>query len=75
MGAILDLLRSIGDAILTAFDFLKSFFDNTVYVIGLTGEFVSQIPSYFSWLPAPVLSLIVTSFGVVVVYKILGREG
>lgn len=75
MGAIFDLLKSIGEAILTGFDFLKQFSEDIVYVIKLTAEFVLDIPEYFSWLPTPILSVIVTAFGVVVIYKIIGREG
>lgn len=72
---IKDYIISIGELISTAFQFVLDFFQDTVYVIQLTGKFVLEIPSYFSWLPAPVLTLVVAVFSVVVIYKVLGREG
>lgn len=75
MAAITDFFAGIVDAISSAIDFLISFVGDIVYVIKLTGQFVARIPEYFAWLPAPVLTIIVSIFAVVVIYKILGREG
>lgn len=75
MAAITDFFAGIVDAIGSAIDFLISFVGDIVYVIKLTGQFVTRIPDYFAWLPAPVLTIIVSIFAVVVIYKILGREG
>ena len=49
--------------------------EDTVYIIKLTGSFLLKIPQLFSWLPAPALALIVSIFTVVVIYKVMGREG
>lgn len=75
MKAIVDFLSGIGDGIMAVVDFVIGFFEDVVYVVKLTGEFVLQIPSYLSWLPPEVLAIVVTIFTVVVLYKILGREG
>ena len=75
MKAIADFLQAIGNAILSAIDFVVGFFQDIVYIIQLTGKVLSQIPSYFSWLPSELLAIILTIFAVVVIYKILGREG
>lgn len=75
MKAIADFLQAIGNAIVAAIDFVVGFFQDIVYVIQLTGKVLAQIPSYFSWLPAELLAIILTIFAVVVIYKILGREG
>lgn len=56
-------------------NFLVSFVEDLVYVVDLTAKFVVKIPTYLNWLPSEVLSIIVICFGIVVVYKILGREG
>lgn len=72
---IKDYIISIGELISSAFDFVIGFFEDIVYVVQLTGKFVLQISSYFAWLPAPVLTLVVAIFSVVVIYKVLGREG
>lgn len=74
MQVIIDFFKGIGDVITSCIDFLIDFIADIVYVIELTGKFVLQIPEYFSWLPAQVLSVIVLIFAVVVIYKVLGRE-
>ena len=74
MQAIVDFLSSIGSAILAGIDFVVSFFEDLVYIIQLTGRFLAQLPSFFSWLPAPVVSGLLTTFAIVVVYKIAGRD-
>lgn len=74
MQAIVDFLSGIGNAILAGIDFVVSFFEDLVYIIQLTGKFLAQLPSFFSWLPAPVVSVLLTTFAIVVVYKIAGRD-
>lgn len=56
-------------------DFVVGLIKDIVYVVKLTGGFVAKIPQLFSWLPAPVVALFITLFAIVVIYKILGREG
>lgn len=73
-GTLKDYIVSIGELISTGFEFVIDFFADFVYIIQITGKFVAQIPTYFSWLPAPILTLVVSIFGVVVIYKVLGRE-
>lgn len=55
--------------------FVIQMFKDIVYVVKLTHEFVGKIPLLFSWLPSPIISVIVIIFVVVVIYKVLGREG
>lgn len=74
MQAIVDFLSSIGSAILAGIDFVVSFFEDLVYIIQLTGRFLAQLPTFFSWLPTPVVSVLLTTFAIVVVYKIAGRD-
>lgn len=75
MQAIIDFFKAIGDIIVAIIDFVVSFFGDLIYMIQLTGQFLAQIPAYFSWLPGELVSMLVILFGVVVIYKILGREG
>lgn len=75
MQAILDFLKSIMDTITFLIDFVISLIGDIVYLIQLTAQFLINIPVYFAWLPSEYLSIIVALFGIVVVYKILGREG
>lgn len=75
MNALLDFLKGIGNAIVAVIDFVMGLFEDLVYMIKLLGQVVLNIPTYFSWLPPQVLVLIVLIISIVVVYKILGREG
>lgn len=72
---IKDFFVSIGDFFVSIYEFVIGFFRDIAYVIKLTGEFVLKIPEYFDWLPTEVVALIVVIFGIVVIYKVLGREG
>lgn len=75
MKAIINLLKGFINGVTSVVDFVISMIEDIVYVVKLTAEMVLEIPSYFSWMPPAVLAIIVTIFGVVVVYKVLGREG
>lgn len=75
MTAIINFIQGIAAGVQAAIDFLLSMIQDVAYVVQLTAEFVAQIPTYLSFLPAPVVALIVSIFAVVVIYKILGREG
>lgn len=75
MDALLQFFKGIGNAITSVIDFVIGFFQDLVYLIQLTGRFLAQIPNYFSWLPAGAITLLIVLFSIVVVYKILGREG
>lgn len=75
MEQILAFLQSIVDAITAVIDFIVDFVMDIVYIVELVGKTVISIPSYFGWLPTAAVTLIVTVFGVVVIYKITGREG
>lgn len=75
LGTLKEYIIGIGELFISLYKFVLDFFSDVVYVIKLTAKFVSNIPQYFSWLPGPVLALIVSIFAVVVIYKVLGREG
>lgn len=75
MDGLINFFRGIGEAIVSGFDFIISFFSDLIYVIQLTGKVLAQIPSFFSWMPGEIVALLVVLFGIVVIYKILGREG
>lgn len=77
-----DCMQSIYNALLSFFDLIGSLVEfiidmikDLVYVIGLLGEMIAKIPQYIGWLPSNAILLITTVFSIVVIYKILGREG
>lgn len=49
--------------------------EDIAYMINLTSSVVSDIPFYFTWLPGTVSAVLVTIFAIVVIYKVIGREG
>lgn len=75
MNAILDFFKGIGNAIVSVVDFVIGLFEDLIYMIKILGQVIANIPSYFSWLPAELISILLIIVGVVVIYKILGREG
>lgn len=75
LSTLKDYIVGIGELFVSLYHFVLDFFSDIVYVVKLTAQFVANIPNYFRWLPAPVLALIVSIFAVVVIYKVLGREG
>lgn len=75
LDSIKDFFLSLGNITTSLVDFVVGLIEDIVYVVKLCGSFVLKIPQLFSWLPAPVVALIVILFAVVVIYKILGREG
>lgn len=75
MGAIISFLQGIAAGVQAAIDFMLSMIQDVAYIVELLAKFVTQIPIYLSWLPEPLLALVVSLFAVVVIYKILGREG
>lgn len=75
MGALLDVLKYIGNLLVSVVDFVIGLFEDLIYMIQLLGKFIIELPMYFSWLPPELVSMLLLIFGIVVVYKILGREG
>lgn len=75
MGGIIEFFQNIADGVVAAVQYLGDLLSDIAYMITLVGSFVAKIPNYFSWLPSTVVALIVMAFTIVVVYKILGREG
>lgn len=75
MAGLFDFISGIGTAIGALFNFVVSLIQDIVYMVQLTGKFVAQLPQFFTWLPSAVQVLIGITFSIVVVYKVIGREG
>ena len=56
-------------------DFLVGIIMDLLYVVGLLGSLLVKLPDMIGWLPSACITLTVTIFSIVVIYKILGREG
>ena len=75
MQAIIDFLKSFAEIVSSLVDFVFGIIQDLLYVIQLLGSLIVKIPQMIGWLPSACISLVVTMFGVVLIYKILGREG
>lgn len=75
MNVLIDFFKGVGQAITSVIDFVISLFQDLIYMIKLLGQVILNIPNYFSWLPSDIVTLIFLIISIVVVYKILGREG
>lgn len=75
MQAIFDFLVDIGHLLSHLFGGVILLFDDIVYIIGLGGKFLAYVPSYFAFLPNEMLLVLGALFSLIVVYKVLGREG
>lgn len=69
------LLQSIADFFVAIFEIVMGLIRDIVQMVKMLGEFVGKIPDLFGWLPPAAVSLIVVLFSVVVIYKVIGREG
>lgn len=72
---MLDLLSNIVDLLVDFFTAIGSLLSDLFDVIVKVGRAASFIPDLFSWLPRSVSAILISTFAVVVVYKVLGREG
>lgn len=75
MGAILDVLSGFIDLCIFVVDFLISTIRDLLYMVGLLGELTVNLPDYLGWLPSSIMTHFLVIISIVVVYKIIGREG
>lgn len=75
MGAIVNFFEGIGDLLLAIVNFVISFFSDLVWIINTLLWAVGEIPSLLSWIPSEILAILTITISVVMIYKIMGREG
>lgn len=75
MEDLLDMIEGFFDMVGSVVEFVIDWIQDILYIAELLGTLISNLPSIFGWMPVPVYSMIASIFGVIVIYKILGREG
>lgn len=75
LDAIFKAIQDVVSFINSAWLFLKNAWDEIVQLVTMLKDFLVSIPQLVGFLPASIASLIILGFGVVVLYKIMGREG
>lgn len=68
---LVDIVKMLGFII----DFLVGVFKDLGIAIDAIKEAFSYIPQVLSWLPPAVYTVVIALMVIVVLYKILGREG
>lgn len=74
LSSIYNILKSIADFFTSVVSFVLNLVSNTIYVVGLLAKAIVDIPKYLSFLPPVILAVLISTFSIVVIYKILGRE-
>lgn len=70
-----NILQSIADFFTAVWEFVKMLVEDIVQLVTLLKDWLAAVPDLFDFLPSQLVTLIVLGIGVVVLYKILGREG
>lgn len=74
LSSIYNILKSIADFFTSVVSFVLNLISDTIYVVGLLAKAIVDIPKYLSFLPPVILAVLISTFSIVVIYKILGRE-
>lgn len=71
---MIEAIKSIVEIISSVFNFLIKVVSEIIYVIKLTGTILSNIASYFYFMPAVVATALITLITIAIAYKIAGRD-
>lgn len=74
LDSIFEAISKIIEFLNTIWEFTTDFLKDTFAMIKLVGETVSSVPDYLAFLPSEILTAVIGILGVVVIYKILGRD-
>lgn len=75
MDVIFSFFKGIGNAITTVIDFVISFFSDFIGFLKLLALLPDYILNTLRWLPSEILAMVMVIVSVVILYKVLGREG
>lgn len=75
MQAILDWFASVSDTISSVIDYFVGVIEDLVEMAIMLGYAAADIPSILSFLPSPIVTILVSFLTAAILYKVLGREG
>lgn len=75
MQAILDFFVNLWELVQWVFQWFLGLLEDLAYIHRITWNFLLNIQEYFSFLPSPYITILIALFSIVVVYKVMGREG
>lgn len=70
-----NLLETLVQGIIALVKFIPKLLQDLIMVISLVTESAARLPAIFQIFPGVLSSILVSVLGVVVLYKIMGREG
>ena len=75
MKAIVEFLSGIGDAIVKVWEFALALFRDFMQFLELLTKMPEILAKVLSWIPGEIWISLSLLFGIVILYKIIGREG
>lgn len=75
MGAIIRMLKSLVQLIISLVKFIPVILKDFIIVIELVLNTLTSLPTLFIVFPSVLSAILMSVFGVVIIYKVLGREG
>lgn len=75
MGAIIDVIASIGEFFFNLIGVITFAIDDMITIISGLTEVSRIYPAMIGWLPSSCTAILSTTFFFVIIYKIFGREG
>lgn len=75
ISGLADMITGFIEAVIFCVEYLIGMISDLVYMTQLLGEMILQLPAYFGWMPTAVLTNFMLIISIVVIYKVIGREG
>lgn len=75
LDGIFKAIQTIVQFIEGLWTFLTQLFEDVVNLVTLLKDWLAALPDLLGFFPSSILTLLLMGFGVVVLYKTLGREG
>lgn len=70
-----NLLQNVLDVLLALVQFIVKLVGDLVMVITLLGQSILRLPLVLGFLPSVCVSIVMATFSIVIIYKVIGREG
>lgn len=74
MNALLDWFSSFSETIASIIGYFSGVIEDIVEMVVMLGYAAADLPTLFSFLPPPVVTLLTVFLTAAILYKILGRE-
>lgn len=71
---ITDFFHDIFDLIVGLVKFVFSLFQDLIWLITHISDFASMIPSFFTPLPAAIVSVIGVAVSIIIILRVMGRD-